>query len=132
MSKFNVGDRVRTLERLMYLPPNITGVIVRKESDGRYKVQIDEEEDMCAFYFPAQLELVKAYNHKTAFLTELKDLLAKYDARISLYAKGSYCGDDIESVTMSISVGNECIDYTIKDFFDTDISADNIMDYDKE
>lgn len=68
---------------------------------------------------------------KLAFLSELKGLLEKYDASIMLDAKGSYCGDDVESVTMSFCFNNEYIDYTITDFA-KEITADNIMDYEKE
>lgn len=77
------------------------------------------------------MEDVEPVDPKIAFLSELKGLLERYEASIMIDAKGSYCGDDVESVTMSLCFNNEHIDYTIADF-DKEIAADNIMDYDKE
>lgn len=130
--EFNVGDRVRTTESLMYLPANITGVIVSKQVDGRFKVQIDEEEDLYAFYYPKQLELIEPYDSKTAFLSELKGLLEKYDAKISAYSVG-YDGE----LDLTFDVGNCEVLYSednpiFKGHSVHTITADNIMDYDKE
>lgn len=56
-------------------------------------------------------------DEKTLFLTELKELLAKYDATI--------CADYIDE-RVAIYVGDEEISYP-----NTYVIADNVFDYDK-
>lgn len=119
--KFNVGDKVT------YLPDDMQGEITAVHSRGLYGVKYPDEDDSFTVN-EADLEFA---GPKTAFLTRLRDLLAEFNASIMLDAKGSYCGDDVESVTMSICFNNEHIDYTITDF-DKEITADSIMEYDKE
>lgn len=55
---------------------------------------------------------------KALFLTELKELLAKYDAEI--------CADYIDECVV-IYVGDEEISYS-----DTCVNAHNVFDYDKD
>lgn len=55
---------------------------------------------------------------KTLFLTELKELLAKYNATI--------CANYIDEC-VAIYVGDEEISYP-----DTSVIADNVFDYDKD
>ncbi len=55
---------------------------------------------------------------KTQFLTELKELLAKYDAEI--------CADYIDECVV-IYLEDEEISYS-----DTSVNADNVFDYDKD
>lgn len=119
--KFNVGDKVT------YLLEDMQGEITAVHSRGLYGVKYPDEDDSFTVN-EADLEFA---DPKTAFLTRLRDLLAEFNASIMLDAKGSYCGDDVESVTMSICFNNEHIDYTITDF-DKEITADSIMEYDKE
>lgn len=57
-------------------------------------------------------------DEKTLFLTELKELLAKYDATI--------CADYIDEHVM-IYVGDEEISYP-----DTSVNADNVFDYNRD
>lgn len=116
--KFKVGDFVRRI-----LSGEIVKIEVIKEDWIAYR-----EARMMTSACP--MEEVEPVDPKTAFLSELKGLLEKYDASIMLDAKGSYCGNDVESVTMSLCFNNEHIDYTITDF-DKEITPDNIMDYDK-
>lgn len=56
-------------------------------------------------------------DEKTQFLTELKELLAKYDAEI--------CANYIDECVV-FYVGDEEISYP-----DTSVNADNVFDYDK-
>lgn len=56
-------------------------------------------------------------DEKTLFLTELKELLAKYDAEI--------CANYIDECVV-IYVGDEEISYS-----DTSVNADNVFDYDR-
>lgn len=57
-------------------------------------------------------------DEKTQFLTELKELLAKYDAEI--------CANYIDECVV-IYVGDEEISYP-----DTSVNADNVFDYGKD
>lgn len=75
------------------------------------------------------LELIDC---KTAFLSELKGLLEKYDAKISAYSVG-YDGE----LDLTFDVGNCEVLYSednpiFKGHSVHTITADNIMDYDKE
>ena len=74
------------------------------------------------------LELVKPYDRKTDFLTRLQTLLREFDASI-----GYFIGDDEEYGWCDypfLKIGNEIIKYPAGDI--DDITADNIMDFDKE
>lgn len=57
-------------------------------------------------------------DEKTLFLTELKELLAKYDAEI--------CANYIDE-RVAIYVGDEEISYP-----DTSVNADNVFDYNRD
>lgn len=57
-------------------------------------------------------------DEKSQFLTELKELLAKYNAEI--------CANYIDECVV-IYVGDEEISYS-----DTSVNADNVFDYDKD
>lgn len=137
-NKFNIGDRVRVAANIeqpyyLWVEKGDTGVVVEgKPANGFECVKIDGAAYMNYVCVERKyLETDTTYDPKTAFLSELKGLLEKYNASIMLDAKGSYCGDDVESVTMSLCLNNEHIDYTITDF-DKEITSNNIMDYDKE
>ena len=67
---------------------------------------------------------VELIDPKTAFLTELKELLEKYDA--SIYA-GGYDADGI-----GLNIGSDNVYYTTNYNFGDYITASNIMDFDKE
>lgn len=96
--------------------------------DGKFYYDVEWDDGEVETVMESDIELI---DRRDVFLSELKGLLEKYDASIMLDAKGSYCGDDVESVTMSLCFNNEHIDYTITDF-DKEITPDNIMDYEKE
>ena len=68
--KFNIGDRVRSK---FY---GVVGTIMEIDADG-YILKPDTDDDM----WIADTD-VEPYDPKTAFLSELKGLLEKYDARI--------------------------------------------------
>ena len=142
--QFKVGDRVRVKNpdwERHFDCGNDIGVLTNEDigvvkGDASYWNGLIEvsflDGFVCLDFSEDELELVASYDPKTDFLSELKGLLSKYNASFSLCAKGSYCGDDVESITLSICVGEDCVDYTTEDFFNYEISADNIMDYDKE
>lgn len=67
---------------------------------------------------------------KSAFLAELKELLAKYDAKITIGNDGY----DTEEEWLYFEVGGQEVYYThsYKGGFDFPLTADNINDYDKE
>lgn len=124
MSKFEKGDRV------MATDCGKLGVVQDVDADGCV-VLFDDGEDTWVEDELLDKSDEPPYDRKRDFLCRLQSLLRDFNACIMLGAKGSYCGDDVESVTMSVILGDDCIDYTITDF-NTEITADNIMDYNKE
>lgn len=119
--KFNIGDSI--------VCNGFFGRVINSfTEDGKFYYDVEWDDGEVETVGESDIEPI---DRRDVFLFELKGLLAKYGASIMLDAKGSYCGDDVESVTMSFCFNNEHIDYTITDF-DKEITSDNIMDYDKE
>ena len=87
--------------------------------------------DRESFYFcefEDNLESTETGESKTAFLTRLRSLLSQYDASI-----GYFIGDDEEYGWCDypfLKIGNEIIKYPAGDI--DDITADNVMDFNKE
>ncbi len=111
MSKFNVGDRVRSK---FY---GVVGTVIDVDTDG-YIINPDHVEEMWIAEDDAE-----AYDRKTAFLSELKGLLDKYNAKIAVDFNQS---DEIYTTT--IAFGEDSVKYSYTDGID----CDNIMDYDKK
>ena len=131
---FKVGDRVRSKVAIFAIPAGLSGVVAAICHDGRYKVRLDGEKEWHGWYAGKDLELIESFDRKTAFLRELQALLMKYDAEIC-YREG-----DCE-LYIDLGDGNrfDRISYPFEycDYDDTDegrlnLTADNIMDFDKE
>lgn len=129
---FKVGDRVRVAAHFgnYYL-----GTI---DSIDEWSIVVRPDQQSHAFGCAEELrsyfkggDIIQPIGTIDEFLYEFKSLMMKYGAKISFDAEGSYCGDDVNSVTMSIDIENKAISYTITDF-DKLLTSDNIMDYDKE
>lgn len=128
MSKFKVGDRVRYLGWFCHRGVDYHNCVATvKDAKWDYEIQF-EDGVLLKTFKDYHLQLA---DRKTAFLTRLSELMREFDAKIVLDAKGSYCGDDVESITMSLCLNGEALNYTITDF-DKEITPDNIMDYDKD
>lgn len=129
--EFNIGDRVMCTDN------GALGVITSIDIDpigvcDGYTVLFDDGEEtwICADMVVHSDE--PPYDPKTAFLSELKGLLEKYDAKISAYSVG-YDGE----LDLTFDVGNCEVLYSednpiFKGHSVHTITADNIMDYDKE
>jgi hypothetical protein len=120
--KFNVGDRVMCTDN------GALGVITSIDIDpigvcDGYTVLFDDGEEtwICADMVVHSDE--PPYDPKTAFLSELKGLLEKYNASIYVDFNQS---DEIYTTT--IAVGEDSVKYNSTD----EIDCDNIMDYEKE
>lgn len=113
MSKFNVGDKVRHKSI-----GNVGTIVSGNDADG-YSVQYpcDDEE-----YYVRKDEIDFA-DAKGTFLLRLQSLLKEFDARIY-----SDFDQSDETNTMTIALGNDELVYPYVDF----ITADNVMDFDKE
>ena len=116
---FKVGDKVQID------PYYAIGEIIAIGGDPAnlcYCVKFDT--GICAYYYRDELKLVDE-NHigrRTAFLRRLQSLLREFNAAIEPeYSSYSKVG------IVSIIVGSECV----VESYDT-ITADNIMDFDKE
>lgn len=120
--KFKVGDRVMCTDN------GVLGVITSIDIDPMgvcdgYTVLFDDGEEtwICADMVVHSDE--PPYDPKTAFLSELKELLEKYNASIYVTFNQS---DEIYTTT--IAIGEDSVKYNYTDGID----CDNIMDYDKE
>ena len=123
---FKVGDKVRSKVAIFAIPAGLSGVVAAIAHDGRYKVRLDGEKEWHGWYAGKDLELIESFNRKTSFLRELQALLRKYDAHIEP------CGCEIEGLSIVIK-DNEEIYYKMDDFSPMrNLTADNIMDFDKE
>ena len=121
--KINKGNRVRFIGDYDYYVEDVL------KKGAEYTVV---DADMCGCDFAVQctaysvsgedLELVEPYDHRTAFLTRLQSLLREFDASIApqfdMWTDMSY---------VDVCIGKECILST-----NEHITADNIMDFDKE
>lgn len=107
--EFNIGDRVRSK---FY---GVVGTIMEIDTDG-YILKPDTDDDMWIADTDAE-----PYDHKTAFLSELKGLLEKYGAELG--DGGMY---EVEGMEVTFDNGNR-ISYK-----HCTINALNVMDYEKE
>lgn len=132
-NEFKVGDRVRiAVDELhgyrIIFEKGDAGVVTGIAENGYVGVSFDGPLVGCAFMDCKYLEADKAYDPKTAFLSELKGLLEKYnvcliahktDMPISVYFEG----EEEPCVTIGKEVNKGC---------GVVIARDNIMNYEKE
>lgn len=133
--KLKVGDRVRLKEyyeftcanELTYIDVDEVGIV--KAVHGGY-IEIDFS-DMPVWleFHEDEIELVESYDPKTAFLSELKGLLEKYGAKMSADVSGPDL--DCAEVDMLFLIGDDEIRFNVS-MFNSFITPDNMMDYDKE
>ena len=125
--KINKGDRVRFVGDYDHYVEDVL------KKDAEYTVV---DADMCGCDLAVQctaysvsgkdLELVEPYDRRTAFLTRLQSLLREFDAHIEP------CGCEVEGLSIVLK-DNEEIYYKMDDFSPMrNLTADNIMDFDKE
>lgn len=126
---FKVGDRVRFLKdydnEYVYADKGDCGTIVTVDRDF-YTVNLDSPEQI--YVHSSDIERVEPIDPKTAFLSELKELLEKYNAEIEYHMGGDDKSDYSEYY--AITIGGDRLTYDSCE--GTSITADNIMDYDKE
>ena len=122
---FKVGDKVR-IKDLPLVNPDYVGRIceIASVSAGAYITF----KDCDSKWHPHVLELVEPYDRKTDFLQRLQLLLREYDATIQAYMSG------VDTTGLCIYFADENVaeaDYKQNDTI-CEITADNIMDFDKE
>lgn len=114
--KFNIGDRVRSK---FY---GIVGTVIDVDTDG-YIIEPDHVEEMWIAEEDAE-----AYDRKTDFLTRLSELMREFDAEIEYHIGSDEKSDYSEYY--AITIGRERLTYDNCE--GASLTADNIMDYDKE
>lgn len=119
MTEIKVGDFIRVKGGR-----NI--VKVSEVCDGRYGVS--GKQTFHTIY--ADSDGLERLDPKTAFLTELKELLARYNASL-----GASSFDPLR-LSLDVYIGDDCVvsydmDYD-REGYKGYITADNIIDYDKE
>lgn len=133
--KFNIGDRVRVVKDMeqpyyMWVEKDDAGVIVEGSPVKGFEcVKIDGCANMDYVYVESKyLETDATYDPKTAFLSDLASVLRKYNAEIIGGGFDGY-GDYLQ-----VRLGNE-LPFDVGEDNQYDgvvLTADNIMDYDKE
>lgn len=129
--KFKKGDKVRVTiskwERhfdcgndIGALTNDDIGIVIGQSYDADFIEVSFFNGFVCLDFTEDELELIEPYDPKTAFLSELKELLEKYNAKIDV--RLDYSASEIAVVM----IGNEIV------ADGRPITADNIMDYDKE
>ncbi len=114
--KFNIGNRVRSK---FY---GIVGTVIDVDADG-YIINPDHVEEMWIAEEDAE-----AYDRKTDFLTRLSELLREFDAEIEYHIGSDEKSDYSEYY--AITIGRERLSYDNCE--GASLTADNLMDYDKE
>lgn len=136
--KFKVGGRVRIVADVeqpynMWVEKGDTGVIVDgKPADGFECVKIDGCAGMDYVCIENKyLETDATYDRKTAFLSDLADVLRKHNAMINVSWNGNHT-DGYPCIDMDICFNdsNKCI--CLEDVLNNSLTPDNIMDYDEE
>ncbi len=127
-TKFEVGDRV------MCTNDGSLGVITFVDIDegkyinNGYEVRFDNG---CEEWINEDMLVASdepPYDPKTAFLSELKELLEKYNAEIEYHMGGDDKSDYSEYY--AITIGGDRLTYDNCE--GVSLTSDNIMDYDKE
>ena len=113
---FNLGDRVRSK---FY---GVVGTVIDVDADG-YIINPDHVEEMWIAEEDAE-----AYDRKTDFLTRLSELLREFDAEIEYHIGSDEKSDYSEYY--AITIGRERLTYDNCE--GASLTADNLMDYDKE
>lgn len=114
--KFEIGDRVRIKDT------DVTGEIINvAKFEGVYLVLLDGVHTSLSFP-EHKLEFT---NPKAAFLTRLQELLATFDASIYDYEPYRLCID---------LVGGEQLEWSWsgKKYAESQLTAENVFDYDKD
>lgn len=118
--KFEIGDRVRSK---FY---GVVGTITEIDTDG-YILKPDTDDDM----WIADTD-VEPYDPKTAFLSDLAAVLRKHNAVINVGWNDYFDTDKSPMIDMDICLLDSKRGISIEDVLDKTITADDIMDYDKE
>lgn len=118
--KFEIGDRVRSK---FY---GVVGTIMEVDTDG-YILKPDTDDDM----WIADTD-VEPYDPKTAFLSDLADVLRKHNAVINVGWNNYFDTDKSPRIDIDIMVkdGNEGICF--EDVLDKSLTAENIMNLNKK
>lgn len=120
--KFKVGDFVRRI---------LSGEIVKIEVIKDDWIAYREERLMTG---ACPMEEVELIDPKTAFLSDLADVLRKHNAVINVGWNDGWQADDAKCplIDMDILFNNSVEGICFEDVLGKSLTADNIMDYDKE
>lgn len=137
--KFKAGDKARMKRTVCFdyitFEKDCVGEVVSDETDkGTCFVRMKNAENgtiINHFICTSNLEPIDS---KTAFLSELKGLLEKYDASINVGWNDGWQSDDREYplIDMCIQIGNNPYAIGFDDVLAKSLTADNLMNYDKE
>lgn len=138
---FNIGDRVRIVADMeqpyyMWVEKGDTGVIVEgKAAKGYECVKIDGCANMTYVCVESKyLETDVTYDPKTAFLSDLAAVLRKHNAVINVDWNDGWQADDAKYplIDMDILFNDSVEGICLEDVLGKTLTADNLMNYDKE
>lgn len=134
-NKFSIGDRVRIkadeIKHNVSSEKGDLGEIVGIAYNGYVRVLFDDRVKGCTFVDSNDLELAEPYDPKTAFLSDLAAVLRKHNAVINVGWNGNH-SDGYPCIDVNIQFENSNRAACLEDVLNWSITADNIMDYDKE
>lgn len=136
-NKFEVGDRVKIVAdeqpgHKLTLEKGDVGEIVGIAYNGYVRVQFDERVKGCTFVDSKDLELAEPYDPKTAFLSDLAAVLRKHKAVINVGWNDYFDTDKSPKIDMDIMFADSNKGICLEDVLGKSLTADNIMDYEKE
>lgn len=132
--KFNVGDRVRFIRdydnECVYVDKGDCGTIEKIDANNGILITLDNPEYVRIFDTD-YIEQIMSTDSKTAFLSDLADVLRRHKAVINVGWNGNH-SDGYPCIDVNIQFENSNRAACLEDVLNWSITADNIMDYDKE
>lgn len=129
-SKFKVGDRVMCTDDGKLGVVTLVDIDEGKYVCNGYEVRFDDGYEEWLMADMLELSDEPPYDPKTAFLTELQALLRKYDAVINVVWDDD--GSQTPTIDLEIQFCGDTRAIVFEDALEYTITADNIMDYEKE
>lgn len=135
--KFNVGDRVRFIRdydnECVYVDKGDCGTIEKIDANNGILITLDNPEYVRIFDTD-YIEQIMSTDSKTAFLSDLADVLRKHNAVINVGWNDGWQADDAKYplIDMDILFNDSVEGICLEDVLGKSLTADNIMDYEKE
>lgn len=135
--ELKVGDKIRMVRTIevdydRYVKGSI-GVISNIEHTGIFITmpEFNSGENRTFFCLESNFELVEPTNPKTAFLRDFSGLLRKYNAVINA-SWDEYFDNGYPKIDLDINFNGHVEGICFENVLDLSLTADNVLNYDKE